>query len=70
MSFPASGFEQVYRNNINDVVSFLEEKHPDAYLIFNLSNRRYDYKKFKGQVIEKQWEDHHSPAINILFEVC
>jgi hypothetical protein len=46
MSFPASGFEQTYRNNISDVAAFLDERHKDAYLIFNLSNRKYDYKKF------------------------
>lgn len=70
MSFPASGFEQMYRNNINDVAEFLDHKHPEGYLIFNLSNRKYDYKKFHDMVIEKKWEDHHSPAMHILFEVC
>lgn len=79
MSFPASGFEQCYRNNINDVIykyfniqvaAFLEEKHKDQYLIFNLSCRKYDYKKFKYQVKEYEWQDHHSPAMNVLFEVC
>lgn len=70
MSFPASGFEKCYRNNINDVAAFLEERHKDSYLIFNLSCRRYDYKKFKNMVKEYEWQDHHSPAMNVLFEVC
>ncbi len=48
----------------------MEDKHKDAYLIFNLSNRKYDYKKFKNMVREYDWEDHHSPAMNVLFEVC
>jgi len=59
MSFPASGMEQIYRNNINDVgcflsnssfqvANFLEKRHKDAYLIINLSNRKYDYKKFNN----------------------
>lgn len=52
------------------MAAYLEEKHKDAYLIFNLSNRKYDYKKFKGMVKEYDWEDHHSPAMNVLFEVC
>ena len=70
MSFPASGFEKCYRNNINDVAAFLEERHRDSYLIFNLSCRRYDYRKFKNMVKEYEWQDHHSPAMNVLFEVC
>lgn len=67
MSFPASGFEQTYRNRIDDVVEFLDAKHKDHYLIFNLSNRKYDYKKFHNQVVDYPWEDHHSPALHILF---
>jgi phosphatidylinositol-3,4,5-trisphosphate 3-phosphatase/dual-specificity protein phosphatase PTEN len=70
MSFPASGFENCYRNNINDVAAFLEERHRDSYLIFNLSYRHYDYRKFKNMVKEYEWQDHHSPAMIVIFEVC
>lgn len=52
------------------MAEFLREKHNDRYLIINLSNRKYDYRKFKNQVLEYVWEDHHSPAMNVLFEVC
>lgn len=38
--------------------------------MFNLSCRKYDYKKFKNMVKEYEWQDHHSPAMNVLFEVC
>ena len=51
------------------MAAFLEEKHKNKYLIINLSNRKYDYAKFKNQVLEYKWEDHHSPAMNVLFEV-
>lgn len=80
MSFPASGFEKVYRNNINDVrcscllylkvTSYLEETHKDNYLVFNLSCRTYDYTKFNNNVLEYKWEDHHSPELSILFKIC
>jgi phosphatidylinositol-3,4,5-trisphosphate 3-phosphatase and dual-specificity protein phosphatase PTEN len=58
MSFPASGVETMYRNNINDVIytkywnrllqiiNFLREKHNRNYLIFNMSGRTYDTSKF------------------------
>ena len=60
MSFPASGMETMYRNNINDVsryflvfnlikqiVSFLREKHETKYQVFNMSGRTYDTSKFE-----------------------
>jgi phosphatidylinositol-3,4,5-trisphosphate 3-phosphatase/dual-specificity protein phosphatase PTEN len=70
MSFPASGMESVYRNSISSVAEFLEKKHSGCYKVINLSNRAYDPKKFKGNVLNYNWEDHHSPAINVLFECC
>lgn len=68
MSFPASGFEQWYRNNINKVSEFLEERHQGHYKIYNLSNRTYNYSKFKGEVKSYEWEDHHSPPMLTLFK--
>ena len=70
MSFPASGFEKCYRNNINKVVSFLNDKHPDHYKIYNLSNREYNFDKFHGFVKSYDWEDHHSVSLLTLFEIC
>jgi phosphatidylinositol-3,4,5-trisphosphate 3-phosphatase/dual-specificity protein phosphatase PTEN len=46
MAFPASGFESMYRNNIDDVKKYIEKNHNTNYFVFNLSNRKYDYKKF------------------------
>ena len=36
-----------------------------------MSGRKYDAKKFGEKRVETfQWEDHHSPALHILFEAC
>lgn len=70
MSFPASGFETWYRNNISRVASFLDEKHPGSYKIYNLSNRTYNTNKFKGEVASFEWEDHHAPSLLVLFKIC
>lgn len=69
MSFPASGFEQWYRNNITSVAKFLEERHPGWHKIYNLSNRSYNYQKFKGEVVTYEWEDHHAPPLIMLFKI-
>ena len=70
MSFPASGMESMYRNHINTVAQFLEQKHPEQYKVYNLSNRTYDETRFKGQVVSYSWEDHHPPTIYLLFKIC
>lgn len=70
MSFPASGFEQWYRNNISRVSNFLEDRHPGSYKVYNLSNRLYNTSKFKGEVVSYEWEDHHSPPLLMLFKIC
>lgn len=69
MSFPASGLEKVYRNDINKVANFLEERHSQNYRIYNLSNRSYNATKFKAEVKSYDWEDHHSPPILMLFSI-
>ena len=69
MSFPASGIEKWYRNDISQVVKFLNKRHPDNYRIYNLSNRTYNYAKFKNKVASYEWEDHHSPPILMLFQI-
>lgn len=70
MAYPSSGLETTFRNNIKDVVSFLNERHGENYFIYNLSGRTYDYSKFNGRVNYYEWEDHHSPPIATLFQMC
>ena len=70
MSFPAQGIEKLYRNPIEKVAQFLQEKHGDNYLVFNFSDRKYNYAKFGNKVQEYEWKDHHAPKVLILFEAC
>lgn len=68
MAFPAEGVERAYRNDIDEVVKLLEQEHGEHYLIFNLSQRPYDYAKFKNRVVD--WcgfPDHHNPPLALLF---
>lgn len=70
MGLPAEGVQKLYRNDINEVARFLNEKHKDHYLIFNLSQIRYNFKKFNEQVIDFGFPDHHPPELRNLFVLC
>ncbi|CAD8174685.1 unnamed protein product [Paramecium pentaurelia] len=71
MSYPGEGFEGFYRNPIDQVAAYLNTQHNQDYMVFNLSCRKYDFSKFKGIVQDCWiWKDHHSPPLDLLFEIC
>jgi hypothetical protein len=70
MGFPAASgsVESTYRNRIDDVAALLDRTHsPDHYLVFNVSQRAYDYAAFHHRVVD--WcgfPDHHAPPLSLL----
>ncbi|KAI9912001.1 hypothetical protein PsorP6_008969 [Peronosclerospora sorghi] len=69
MGYPASGVEKTYRNDINEVANLLNFRHPNAYRVYNLSERSYDYSKFEGRVRECGFPDHHPPPLQLLLDI-
>ena len=70
MSYPRNNaIEQIYHNDINEISQYLNSKHSNHYLIYNLSGIKYDYDKFDNNVITHVWEDHHSPPFNEIFVI-
>jgi len=68
MSFPSKGSKAVYRNKIDHVAKFFEDKYSDPshidYMIYNLcSEMEYDHRKFHGNVRRYQIDDHNVPRL-------
>ena len=70
MGFPASGAEALYRNDITQVSKYLNLRHKSSYLIFNVSERKYDTAFFSGQVVDMGFPDHHAPPLDVLWTIC
>ena len=48
----------------------MAKHHPDAYHVYNCSGIEYDATAFDNGMTTYDWEDHHSPALVLLFEAC
>jgi protein-tyrosine phosphatase len=69
MGFPATGLEATYRNEVKEVARFLNHHHSGNYMIFNLSERSYDYALFGYRVQDCGWPDHQTAPLFYLLDV-
>lgn len=70
VSFPAGCSEETYFHNLQDVTRMLKSKHGDNYLVFNLSERRYDLSKLNSKVMDVGWPDLHAPPLDKMCTIC
>lgn len=70
MGYPADRMESVYRNNREEVIKFLNEKHPENYKVYNLCKEKtYDATPFP-HYNEYPFEDHNPPDIELINKFC
>ncbi|XP_041722232.2 tensin-1 isoform X2 [Coregonus clupeaformis] len=70
VSFPSCVEETSYASNLCEVASMLRSKHQDNYLLFNLSEKRYDINQLNPKVLDFGWPDHHAPALDKICSIC
>ena len=71
MGYPSESMESMYRNSLEDVKRFLEERHRDHYKVYNLcSERCYDIQKFHGRVSVYPFDDHSPPEFSQMLPFC
>lgn len=64
MSLPAMRIEGLFRNRIEQVAAFLELRHPDQYMVYNLcSERSYPTHFFKDRVERYPIDDHNGERL-------
>ncbi|CAJ0557808.1 unnamed protein product, partial [Mesorhabditis spiculigera] len=71
MGYPASDRESVYRNSMEQTVSFLERRHRGHYKVFNLRGSYvYDPALFEHRVVCFEMTDHHPPRLELMAPFC
>ena len=73
MGCPSEGFEEFYRNPMEEVQKFFKSRHEGHYRLYNLcaeKSRQYDPEKFEGAVECFPFKDHNPPPLPLLVEFC
>ena len=71
MGFPSTGTEKFYRNPLQEVKRFFDERHSDHFMIYNLcSEREYPPSEFKGNVQRFPFDDHNPCQLEVIGAFC
>ncbi|XP_072301426.1 tensin-1-like [Eucyclogobius newberryi] len=70
VSFSGAVEEPSYSAHLREVASMLRSKHGHNYLLFNLSEKRFDISQLHPKVLDFGWPDHHAPALDKICSIC
>lgn len=71
MGYPSLKLEGVYRNPMDTMIKFLNQRHSGAYKIYNLcSERQYDPSYFEGRVARFPFDDHNACPFSLIHAFC
>ena len=70
MGLPSTSYEALYRNDMNDVLNFFNERHAEHYKVYNLCEE----KQYPPNIFYKQgyfpFQDHEAPPLNLIRPFC
>ncbi|ELR15569.1 Phosphatidylinositol-3,4,5-trisphosphate 3-phosphatase [Acanthamoeba castellanii str. Neff] len=61
--------DKIWRNDGDDVATFLWFYHAKHFMVFNLSGEEYDYAKFDNRVLDFGFPDHSACPLALLFQI-
>ncbi|KAF8766495.1 Tensin-1 like protein [Argiope bruennichi] len=70
ITFPQTETDATYKSNLKEVTRMLRTKHGTNYMVFNLSEKRYDLAKFNNRVFEFGWPPNLAPPLERLCSIC
>jgi phosphatidylinositol-3,4,5-trisphosphate 3-phosphatase/dual-specificity protein phosphatase PTEN len=73
MGYPSQGREALYRNPYSETRAFLDERHGNKYIVYNLCSepeRQYESTLFDGRVEHYPFADHNPPHFDLIRQFC
>lgn len=70
MGLPSSNIEGLFRNSMDDVRKFFQQRHPEHHKVYNLCDEKnYNTKLFHKQA-NYPFHDHEAPPLHIILPFC
>ena len=70
MGKPSTSIESMYRNKLDDVVEFFNQRHPNHYKVYNLCETKLYPENTFYQQGYFPFQDHEAPPLNLIKPFC
>uniref|UniRef100_UPI0037E9944B tensin-3-like isoform X2 n=1 Tax=Semicossyphus pulcher TaxID=241346 RepID=UPI0037E9944B len=70
ISCPPGCPEQIYLQNLKEIILMLQSKHGHNYMLINLSQRNHTLSQMNHKVLDTGWVDPLAPGLEQILSVC
>uniref|UniRef100_A0A3Q3B2Z1 Tensin 3 n=1 Tax=Kryptolebias marmoratus TaxID=37003 RepID=A0A3Q3B2Z1_KRYMA len=67
---PAGCPEDIYLQNVREILPMLQSKHGHNYMLINLSQKHDVLTQMNHKVLDTGWLELHAPSLDQIFNVC